>query len=115
MSANKLLNAVIALVEDRPDVAKEMLRSPEMRMSSTEVQGRLSRALAEREAKAIVSAMKSVLRLSLRADPAVAAEAQGIEWDDSMEWAHRVHDEAFYQGVSFVEKLLEEYIEGFTT
>lgn len=115
MSANKLINAVIALVEDRPEVAKEMLRSPEMRLSSTEVQGRLSRALEERESKAIVAAMKSVLRLSLRADPSVAAEAEGIKWDPLMEWAHKTHDEAFYHGVAFVERLLEEYIEGFTT
>jgi 16S rRNA C967 or C1407 C5-methylase (RsmB/RsmF family) len=116
MSANKLINAVIALVEDRPEVAKEMLRSPEMRLSSTEVQGRLARALEEREAKAIVAAMKSVLRLSLRADPAVAAEEEGIEWTAPQEEdsERKIHDEAFYQGVAFVERLLEEYIEGFT-
>lgn len=115
MSANKLINSVIALVEDRPEVAKEMLRSPEMRLSSTEVQGRLARALAEREAKVIVAAMKSVLRLSLRADPADAIEASEFDLGESDSFVRKVHSEAFYHGVSFVEQLLEEYIEGFTT
>ena len=97
MSANKLINAVIALVEDRSEAAKEMLRSPEMRLSSTEVQVRLEKALREREAKAVTEAMKSVLRVSLRADPGDTLSGTEVE--------------AFYQGVTFVEHLLEEYVE----
>ena len=64
MSANKLINAVIAMVEDRPQDAREMLRSPEMKsIPLGEVHSRLSKSLRDREIKAQITHPKTGLRV----------------------------------------------------
>lgn len=95
------------MVEDRPKEAREMLRSPEMRVSSTDVQIRLAEAVAKRECKATTLALRSVLRVALRANPQDIAKASGLIWDAS-------HEEAFLHGVAFVENILEDYIDNLT-
>ena len=99
MSYNKLINAVIALVEDRPADAREMLRSPELKVSASEVQQRLFTALRERETAARVDSLKDVLLTSLRID------ADTIERDDPK------HREAFLRGVTAVEKIVENLLD----
>lgn len=106
MSTNTLINAVLALVEERPSDAREMLRSPEMRVSSNEVQVRLAKALQTREDAAVTRILKSILRVSLRADSKAAAKSLDQKWDTS-------HEEAFLQGVAFVESIIEDYVHEF--
>ena len=65
MSDNKVLNAVIALIENRPEVAKELLRSPEMSISVSEVTVRLNYALDDSRDKAIVEVLRKILRKTL--------------------------------------------------
>jgi len=75
MSANKLINAVIAMVEDRTQDAREMLRSPEMRsIPLGEVHSRLSKSLRDRETKAQIAILKQVLGSSLHINATEATE-----------------------------------------
>lgn len=97
--SNKVINAVIALIEDRPSAAREMLRSPELKVSINEVQNRLFDAVRRREARAKVEALKDVLRTSLRLDPS----NRGFQSD-----AER---EAFILGISAVETIVENAID----
>lgn len=100
MSANKLINAVIALVEKRPADAREMLRSPEMKqISSSEVQQRLACAVLKRERAAQVMVLKQVLNDSLRIEVTQAVSADPAE--------------AYLQGVAAVEKIIDDYIDAF--
>jgi len=99
MSANKLINAVLALVEDRPKEAREMLRSPEIKVSVGEVQARLSSAIRKRENKAKVEVLKQVLNKTLRID---------------MSLVHDLSDgqkEKYLQGVAYVEEVIDNIIE----
>ena len=68
MANNTLLNAILALIEDRPRDAREMLRAPGNDIAPGVLQTRLSAALMAREAKAKVEALKQVLGTSLRID-----------------------------------------------
>lgn len=102
MSTNKLINAVIALVEERPADAREMLRSPEMKTSVSEVQNRLATALRKREAKAKIKALKSVLTHSLRIDTDIYQSLPECR-------------EAFVLGISAVERIIDGHIEEFET
>lgn len=104
MSENRIINAIIALIEDRTDEAKEMLRSPEMRVSSSDIQGRLGAAIDFRESKATTFAMKTVLYKSLRADPKDEARRNNLKWNSS-------HEEAYFLGISHVESIIEACIE----
>jgi len=66
MSYNKTLNAVIAFIEDRPEVAREILRSPEMeQVSISDVSARLYHALEDCKDKAIVEVLRKVLRKTM--------------------------------------------------
>lgn len=104
MSENKIINALIAFIEGRTSEAKEMLRSPEMRVSSSDVQGRLEAALDFRVSRQTIHTIKDVLHRSLRVDPKEEAARLKLKWTTS-------HEDAFYTGVNYVESLLEEYIE----
>ncbi len=101
---NTLINAVIALVEGRPKDAREMLRSPAMRVSSSsEVQIRLAKAIRQREDEAVVKAMKATLQITLRVDVKAEAKRLNTTWDES-------HEEAFLHGMAYVEEILDEHI-----
>lgn len=69
MSNNTLLNALVALLEDRPEGAREMLRSPEMNASPSAIMARLESAIEARERKAKIEVLKQVLQKTLRLDP----------------------------------------------
>lgn len=99
MSYNKLINAVIALIEDRPADARKMLRSPEAKFSIGDVQNRLFVAVKNRENVAMVSILKNVLRASLRID------------SDIPDLATAHQREAFLMGVAAVEQIVENYLE----
>lgn len=97
---SNVINAVVALVENRPKDAREILRSPGMKISSTELQARLERSLVKREREAIAAAMKDVLKRTLRVN---VKAALGEKYNESLE-------ESYLQGVAFVESILDEYI-----
>jgi hypothetical protein len=105
-ASGKLVNAVIALVEERAADAREMMRSPEMRVSSSELQIRLAKALQTREDTAITKTLKSILRVSLTADAQYTAKKLGFTWDSD-------NEEAFLQGVVWVETIVENYLNEF--
>lgn len=105
MSYNKLLNAVIALIEDRPSDARDMLRSPEMKIPIGEVQGRVFEALDKRAHLSQIDALKSILRSSLRID---ADKPKGkVNWSDEQR-------EAYLMGVAAVECIIEDYLGAIT-
>lgn len=91
MSNNKVINAVVALIEDRPKVAREILRGPEVNLSTSELIGRVYTALQDRERKAAIEALKNVLRSSMRV-------------------THPTQDETFFVGVATVEGIIEDAI-----
>lgn len=89
--SNKLINGVIALVEDRPEVARALLRSPELKgVSVSDVQVRLEVALENLKIKAVKQALRDVMSKTLRLSST---------------------EEAFLQGVVAVESILEQAIE----
>lgn len=99
--SNTLINAVIALISERPADAREMLRSPEMRnISPGEVQSRLHVAIKDREIKAQVFVLKQVLSTALRIN---ATEATENHTDLDA-------DELFLMGVAEVERIIDNAI-----
>lgn len=100
---NKVINAVIALVENRPQDAKEMLRSPEMRISASELQLRLDTALRKREERAIEKELKTILRHSLRLD------ISKLENEEHETLSPKEVD-AYVRGVAYVESILEDFL-----
>lgn len=96
-----LINAVIALIDERPADAREMLRSPEMRsVSPNEVHSRLHVAIKDREIKAQVAILKRVLSTALRIN-AVEATEHHSDLDA---------DELYLMGVAEVERIIDEAI-----
>lgn len=94
MSVGKSWNAAIALIEGRPQDARELLRSPEMQgVNIAELQMRLEKAVAERADKDLVDTLHRLLHRSLSLEP---AEGQSRE--------------SFFAGVTAVEKLVEEIL-----
>lgn len=97
--SNQVINAVIALVEDRAKDAREMLRSPGSKIDIGEVQTRLAIALNERVSKAQIEVLKRALRSSLHLDPSVEIPKSDEE------------REAYLLGVSHVEGIIDDIIE----
>jgi len=87
---NEVINAVIALIEDRPHNARQILRAPGVNVPISAVQARLNVAVENREKKAKIEVLKEVLRRSLRAQP-----------------KEKETSEAFFEGVSHVESIAE--------
>lgn len=102
MNTNTLLNAVIALLEDRPKDARAMLREPGTKFPEGEVLIRLMAAIRKRETTAQVRVLKLVLTESLRIDHAALAAAP--DGDTVGE------DDLVLLGVATVEKIIDEYI-----
>lgn len=100
--SNKLINAIIAMIEDRPSIAREILRSPELNIPIGEVQARLSKALTKIEGKAIVQILKNIVSESLRLDP---KETSTIDTPEKTK--------DFLLGVIAVEEIIDRYIDIF--
>lgn len=97
---NKSLNAVIALIEGRVDIAKEIIREPDSDVENVpEVLARLDRAVN----KTVAKAMRNVLVRSLSVQPPSDSISDSI--------TRSVIAEAFYLGVTEVEKIFEKAIE----
>ena len=109
--SNKLVNAVIALVEDNSRVAREMLRSPELKLPIGEVQSRLYTSLLKRDKKAQVEALKSVLLESLRIEP--SKPLTGTDSTSAAPWSDK-EKEIYFMGVARMESIVEELIEKLT-
>lgn len=94
---NEVINAVIALVENRPKDAREILRNS--KVSSSALQIRLSSAIYVSEQKAIVKTLKDILASSLRVD--IKKEIKKTT---------PAQEEAFIQGITYVEELIDREI-----
>jgi hypothetical protein len=75
---NKLLNAVIALLEDRPEDAREMLRSPEVKAagSISQVKLRLFAAVYKQNANFAKKILRGILCDTLRLEPKQGQDAE---------------------------------------
>src|SRR6266568_1904207 len=95
MAENKVLNALLALIEERPEIARSLLRHPDVPVLDVgTIQGRIAMALDKAKAFAVSQAVRGILSetlsLPLPIDP---------------------HDkEIFLQGVTAVETKLEQII-----
>lgn len=93
MSLNAALNATIALIEGRTDIAKDILRSPSSDVRNVpEVIARLNRAVDRAAAKAIRNALMQTL---------------AVQWKAG----HGEAEVAFYTGMKAVEDVLEAAVE----
>jgi hypothetical protein len=93
MSLNTAINAVIALIEDQTDLAKELFRGPNSDVRSIpEVVNRLRRAIDLNMAKGIRRALVDTLKIQ---PPA------------SQDVRHEVNKEDFYAGVVAAEQHFE--------
>jgi hypothetical protein len=112
MSLNAALNATVALIEGRTDIAKDILRAPSSDVKDVPgIMARLNRSVDRAAAKA----MRNALVASLTVQPAgkivhdkVRADCPKCGEDFTVETSH---EEAFFQGVSAVETIIEQAIE----
>lgn len=97
--SNKLINAVIALIEDRPEDARAMLRSPEVKdLSVSEVQGKLYAALDVIKDHAVKKALRDVLNHTIKLGQ---KDGRKIPEDSY---------EAYVQGIVEVENIIDSHI-----
>ena len=95
MGMNAALNATVALIEGRTDIAKEIVRSPGSDVKNVpDIMARLDRAVNRAAAKALRNALVRTL--------AVTAPI----------WLNNSSDpeEIFYMGVNAVEKVLDDVV-----
>ena len=96
MSLNAALNATVALIEGRTDIAKEILRSPTSDVKDVPmIMVRLNQAVDKTAAKALRNAL--LRTLAIRPDVLALANSN--------------QEEAFYLGVDAVESVLEKVAE----
>ena len=95
MSLNTAMNAVLAILEDRAELARDILRSPNSDI--TDINTVMTRVYMAVDKEAI-NAIKQVLRAALTLQP-----------PDSMT---SVEKEAFYQGIKAIEELLDKKVNG---
>ncbi len=96
MSLNAALNATVALIEGRTDIAKEILRSPVSDVKNVpEIMARLDRAVNVAAARALRNALVRTL--------AVQPDSKKMSKEVSKE-------EAFYLGVKAVEDVLDQVV-----
>lgn len=101
--SNTLLNAMLALIENRPEVARSLLRSPELKnISVSEVQSRVYILIDKIKADAARDALRKIMQQSMRIDPLAVKPVGGI--------ADSITQETFMEGVVAVESLLENAI-----
>jgi len=98
VSLNAALNATVALIEGRTDLARNILRSPVSDVKNVpEILARLDRAVRRVAAKAIRNAMIHTLAVRLGPKP-----------DDRSDYDWKVYEEGFYEGVTAAEKVIED-------
>jgi predicted dinucleotide-utilizing enzyme len=91
MSLNKAINSVVALIEGRTDIAKEIFRDPTSDVSNIpDVMARLDAAVEKAAAKAIRNGL--IRALAIRPDVKISPNVLSPE-------------RAFYDGVNAMEKL----------
>lgn len=96
MGMNAALNATVALIEGRTDIAKEIIRAPGSDVNNVPgIMSRLERAVNIAAAKALRNAL--IRTLSIVPDPKVLAK-------------HKSQEETFYSGVAAVEAILERVV-----
>lgn len=94
MSLMKAMNAVIALLENRPAVAKEIFRAPESDVKDIgDLELKLEVAVNHRVAKEISESLMATLRL----EPPKAYDSRDRE--------------VFYEGVRAVEQVFENLVQ----
>lgn len=104
MSLNKAINATIALIEGRTDIAKEILRDPQSDVRNIPaIMVRLNRVVDLAAARA----MRNVLVTALGIQPQLPVEPQKIT-----EANRQAYEKAFYDGVSAVEALFSQVVYG---
>lgn len=92
MSLNKAVNATIALIEGRTDIAKEIFRDPTSDVKNIpEIMARLDKAVNKAAAKAIRNGL--VRALAIQSDVDYSTKAENL---------------FFYSGMSRVEELFEQ-------
>jgi N-methylhydantoinase A/oxoprolinase/acetone carboxylase beta subunit len=102
MSLNKAVNAVIALVENRTDIAKEIFREPGSDIKNIPaITARLDRAVEKAAATAMRNALKRSLAVQLQ-EPRLKhfMKMAGTDTQGAVE-------SAFYEGVDAIERLFE--------
>src|SRR3569833_1012916 len=101
MSLNSALNATVALIEGRTQLAKEILRGPGSDVKNVpKILARLDHAVS----KASAQTLRTALRRTLAAQPRPMAQNE-----ESEEYAK--YEEGFYEGVAFVEAVIESIAE----
>jgi hypothetical protein len=92
------LNATVALIEGRTELAKEILRGPGSDVRNVpEILARLDRAVNGVAAKTLRAAL--LRSLSAQPDP----RRSGVELDE-----YSMYEQGFYTGVARVEAILED-------
>ena len=100
MSFQKINNAVLALLRDDYRTARELLRSPELRINDIAgLQCQVQMAIRDREDRSRVQVLQEILQSSL------SLSCTGIEGLDGPERANA--EEAYFLGITAVEGLIE--------
>jgi hypothetical protein len=110
MSLNTDLNIFLALLEDRPEAAKNILGSLPHRVSSTEltkIQGRIEQARENIKCQAV----KGALRLAFNDILKINAKEFVHSSTSEMDSAGLTPEDVFLQGVEAVEGILTKLIE----
>lgn len=96
MSATKMLNAILAFIEGRPEDARIFMRSSEMPVvNSGEIQARIAVAITDAEATAVRNALREILTRTL-----ALQIPEGMDRD------------TYLRGVTDVEEMIERVIIG---
>lgn len=105
MSLNKAVNAVIALVENRTDIAKEIFRGPGSDVKNIPaIMTRLDQAVEKAAATAMRNALKRSLAVQLSETRLKHfVKTAGTDTQGAIE-------AAFYEGVDEIERLFEKIV-----
>lgn len=97
MSLNKAINSVVALIEGRTDIAKEIFRDPTSDVQNIpEIMARLDATVEKAAAKAIRNGL--IRALALRPDPKMLKDLRQKSPDV-------LQESAFFAGIAAVEEL----------
>jgi capsid portal protein len=96
MSDNNILNAIIAFIEGRPEVGREILRRPENgSLNISDVSARLYKAIDIAKQDAVRETLRKILRRTMAIKPPPLTTGG---------------DATYIEGVVDVEKLIEEFL-----
>jgi uncharacterized small protein (DUF1192 family) len=100
VSENTTLNAVLALLEGRPELARSFLRYPGSEIASiTDLQTRIYRSMEVLRCQAVKEAMRKLLDATVRKSPSDAVLSGDLSASD-----------AFVLGVTEIEDMITEII-----